>query len=403
MRKIFPILLLLAVICFAGCMPAEWMLRDLPEDPSAPLVVAAMLPLSGENRVYAEQMREGLMAAESVINSRRGVSNRQLKVEFFDTCGTSAGTLAAIEKVQQSNAVAAVAGYGTEEVNMIIAHADRLHMPMVIPMATSDYHVQSSPFVYRNCFSDTQQMEALAAYLIYWRNVNIAAVITDCEDDEEYARGISRNFTQAMQDSGGRVTLNVTIPETATLKEEQLRSILMTEPQVVMVSAGNKRAAQWVKELREAGFRGVICGPDSWDDREFIAALEGSEPGECIFTAFFYEDNDLPEYLSFRKSFRKRFYHYPSACETQSYDALIFLCIGLNNVDNILDFDRNWRTIRNYRGAAAVYTMLPKGGIDRTIYLKSIGVNRAGDKKVPYSRLSRKLQYSKLQDYRIIE
>jgi ABC-type branched-subunit amino acid transport system substrate-binding protein len=246
-------------------------------------------------------------------------------------------------------------------------------------------------------------MEVLASYLIYWRNIHDAAIITDFHGDGEYTRGISRNFTQAMNDSGGKVTLSVTIQPDAVLLEEQISSLLMTEPQAIMVAAGGRRAAQWVKKLRAAGFAGVICGPDSWDDAEFIAGLDGVEPGECIYTAFFHEGNDSPEFLEFRKEFRKKFYHYPTACETQSYDALIFLCIGLNNVDNILDFDRNWRNIRNFRGAAATYTMLAKGGIDRTVYLKSIGVNRTNGKVKPYARLSRQMQYSKIKDYRIIE
>jgi ABC-type branched-subunit amino acid transport system substrate-binding protein len=157
-----------------------------------------------------------------------------------------------------------------------------------------------------------------------------------------------------------------------------------------------------VKKLRAAGFAGVICGPDSWDDAEFIAGLDGVEPGECIYTAFFHEGNDSPEFLEFRKEFRKKFYHYPTACETQSYDALKLLAIGLIRAENLFDFDKNWRTIRSYSGAAAVYTMLKKGEIDRTVYINSIGVRR-GKHLVPYGRLSHKLQYSKLADYTITE
>ena len=46
--------------------------------------------------------------------------------------------------------------------------------------------------------------------------------------------------------------------------------------------------------------------------------------------------------------------------------------------------------------------MLKKGDIDRTVYLNSIGVYR-GKRLIPYARLSKKLQYSKIQDYRITE
>ena len=47
--------------------------------------------------------------------------------------------------------------------------------------------------------------------------------------------------------------------------------------------------------------------------------------------------------------------------------------------------------------------MLPKGGIDRTVYLKNIGTREQNGKSYPYARLSKQLQYSKIKDYRIIE
>ena len=168
-----------------------------------------------------------------------------------------------------------------------------------------------------------------------------------------------------------------------------------------MPSAG-KRAAAIFKKLRQSGFNGIICGPDSWDDAEFIAALVDVEPGEVIYTALFSPENTLQEYQDFKETFRKRFFYIPGACPVQSYDALKFLAIGLTNADDLFKFDKNWRTIRNHSGAAAVYTMLKKGEIDRTVYLNSIGVHR-GKRLLPYPRLSMKLQYSKLEDYRMLE
>ena len=75
----------------------------------------------------------------------------------------------------------------------------------------------------------------------------------------------------------------------------------------------------------------------------------------------------------------------------------------MNEAEDLFKFDRNWRSIRNHAGAGATYTMLPKGGIDRTIYLKNIGIREQNGKSYPYARLSKQLQYSKIKDYRIIE
>ncbi|MCI5779629.1 MAG: ABC transporter substrate-binding protein [Lentisphaeria bacterium] len=400
MKSFLPVIA--AALLLSGCVPEEFMLRIDPEA-QTPLVVAALLPLSGTNRIYAEQMREGLLCAESDINANGGIGRRKLQLEILDTAGTAAGTRDAVEKAERLNAVGMIAGYSTEEVSMIITHSARLRMPTVIPLATSMYHLQVSPFVYRNSYSDAQQMEVLAAYLLSWRDLRRGVVLIDPVDAPEYSRGIARNFAQAVTDLGGEIVQTTILPESGEVPFSLVRELLARAPEFIIIPSQGKRAANILKTLRNNGFSGILCGPDSWDDTEFIDALADFEPGDCIYTAFFSPENPSAEFAEFRRKFRARFFHNPEACETQSYDALKFLAIGLAGVDNLPDFDKNWRSIRNHNGAAAIYTMLKKGEIDRTIYLNSIGVRRGSGKLVPYARLSRKLQYSKLEDYKITE
>lgn len=390
------------IMLLTGCVPSEYMFRNV-SDPSQPVIVAAMLPISGKNHIYAEQMSEGLLCAEKEINGNGGISGRRLKVEFIDTCGTATGTRAAVDKAIALNATAVIAGYDTGEVSAIIKYADALRMPVIIPLATSDYHLETSPFVYRNSYSDSQQMEALAAYIYHWRTLKSGAVIIDRADDPDYSRALARSFSQAVTDLGGEILHSAMLPESGEISVDIIRDTLAANPHFILVPAKGKRAAEIVKALRKSGFTGIICGPDSWDDHAFINALLNTEPGDCLYTAFFSPENNSPEYLKFSKTLRKRFFHTPGACETQSYDALKLLSVGLAGVDNLFDFDKNWRTIRSYSGAAAVYTMLKKGGIDRTIYINSIGVRRGGKNIVPFGRLSHKLQHSKLKEYSITE
>ncbi|MBR7131229.1 MAG: penicillin-binding protein activator [Lentisphaeria bacterium] len=400
------ILLLLAAVAgiFTGCVPPELTLRHFPENPSAPLTVAALLPLTGENRIYAEQMLEGLLAAESRINNQNGINGRRVKLLAIDTKGSASGSSEALQKAASAGAVAAIAGYGHREVEMLTAHAAKLQMPMVLPVATGDSLTEISPFIYRSCFSDSQQMEVLASYLFHWRQLTRGAIITDSGNNAEYSLNIARHFTQAVKNNDCTIAVNCVIPQGSGLTGRQLANLLAHDPQFILIAASGRRAAEIFGKVREGGFSGVLCGPESWDDQEFLSALGKSViPGDTVFTAFFSEENNSREFKRFRNEFRRRFYHQPGACETQSYDALCFLAIALNEAEDLFKFDRNWRSIRNHAGAGATYTMLPKGGIDRTVYLKNIGTREQNGKSYPYARLSKQLQYSKIKDYRIIE
>ncbi len=403
LRKILFFSAALAVTLFhTGCVAPEYHLR-INWDEKSPIVIAALLPLSGNNKIYAEQMREGLMCAETFINNHNGINGREVQLECIDTSGTEDGTAAALDRAVKLNAAGIIAGYSSEEVSMIVKKSPQLRLPTVIPLATSEEHIQISPFIYRNSYSDSQQTAVLSAYLLYWRVLARGAVFIDPVDSPEYSRSVARNFSQAVTDAGGTILKTTILPENGDIPQSIIRDTLATAPQFILIPSAGKRAAKLLKILRENGFNGIICGPDSWDDEDFINALVGVEVGDCVYTAFFTPENKSAAYASFKKEFRQRFYHNPGACETQSFDALIFLGVGLSKADNLFDFDKNWRTIRNHQGAAATYTMLKKGDIDRTVYLNTIGIHRGSGKLLPYARLSRQMQYSKVEDYRIIE
>ena len=137
------------------------------------------------------------------------------------------------------------------------------------------------------------------------------------------------------------VVFKDSLPADGSLPEKLIRDMLACDPQFIFVPSYGKRIATILKALRKAGFNGVICGPDSWDNPEFIAELVDTEPGDCIYTAFFSKENDSAEYEKFSTGFRKKYLHLPDACSTQSYDALNFLAIGLSGADNLHKFDKN--------------------------------------------------------------
>ena len=149
-----------------------------------------------------------------------------------------------------------------------------------------------------------------------------------------------------------------------------------------------------VKYIRELGYRGLLLGPESWDEREFFSNC-GADPGDCAFVGLYSEEYDLPEQLAFRDLFRRTYFVFPSTCEAQGYDALKMLAIGLGNVTSVQEFNRNMQHIRNVPGASALYTMKPHGGIDRTMFIKTIRP-AAGPDEEPESRLSRSFNMKKI-------
>lgn len=399
MKYIFKLsaLFLLLTLLFTGCVAPELYLSG-NTGREAVIKVAAILPMSGSSRVFAEQMAEGLQMAAHELNRNSVTGRKNVQLRIFDSKGTAEGTAAAAAEAARWKAAGLVAGYNTQEVSAIIPYAAKYRMPVIIPLATSNRHSEISPFVYRNSYTDFQQADMLASFLMYWRQVKNIGIFIGGNGSDEYQATIGRDVAACFREIGGAVTM--TSPVTDRPDKNEIIEMLKSDPEAIMLTFGGKFAAQTIRDLRNAGFTGIIFGADNWDDEELIFGLDNFIVGDCLYTAFFCDDESVREYREFKTAFRKRFYHNPGACETQCYDALKFLVFGLRGASHLPEFDRNWRKIRQYQGASARYTMLPRGEIDRTIYINSIGVRRSGDKLKPYARISRKMQYSKLREYR---
>ena len=397
MKKILTLLSLSSLLLLPGCVPEELMLRrDLETERS--VRIGAVLPLTGSNQRYGLKMLEGLRFALDEVNSRRGLNGKPVELITFDSASTAAGAARAVESAAAQNVVALIAGYDTNEVSAILPKVDGLRLPTVIPMATDDDHVGFNRFVFRSIYTDRQQAETLAAYLWYWRKVMNLGILVDMSPKEEYSRNIAREVARYFGQLGGNVVC--TAEFRGTDYEAALRRIMTHAPRAIVLPVEASLAAKMIKTLRKLGYTGIVCGPDSWDSESFVQSLAGLQnPGDCVYMGLFSTDSKRREFRDFHREFTARQFHTPGSSEIQSYDALKLLLIGLSDSENLPQFEKNWLTIRNHSGAAAVYTMLPRGKIDRTMYIKAIAPPNVTNPD-PYARMLLEFQYSKLETYR---
>ena len=392
-------LILTAALAVAGsgCVPEEMRLRYNPESAEPMVRIAAILPLSGDKRALGEQMLEGIRYAVDELNLDRGIAGRRIELLVIDDQGTGEGAATAMRRAAAEGAVAVVGGYDTIEVEGIVPLAKPLQLPVIVAMATGNGLTETSEFVFRNTFTDRQQADVLAAYLWYWRKLLHVSILVDMAPEAVYSRNIARDFAQYFGDLGG--TVMRTLEFNGDDFEPAVREVLTYGSGAILVPAEGARAARIVNLLRQRGYRGIVCGPDSWDSEEFFNTLSsGILPGMCVYTAFFSPDNPSPEYRSFSDGFRRRFFHRPGSAAVQGYDAVKLLAAALGDAGDIYRFTDNWLAIQKTAGAAGVYTMLPNGEIDRTIYINTVG--RDHDALKPSGNTARAIQYSTLEMYR---
>ena len=382
----------------AGCVPAEEILRYDPE--SGDMVrIGVLLPLTGKDAPQGRKMLNGARFAADELNSSRGHFGRQVDLVVVDTGSTGAGAVKAFETAVGAGAVGIVGGYSTVEAREITHLARQHRVPLVLTMATgNDDVIGMDPFVFRTVFTDKQQSEMIAGFMKYYRRVSRIVVAVSAEASEIYSRNVARDVAGAFRELGGEVACVCTIDEKSP--DKALREAVSYLPDAIVLPFGAEVAALYYKKLRQLGFAGLICGPDSWDSPLFFKGLTGLKtPGNSFYTAFYSDEAKHAEFSDFRENFRKKRYYYPDSFEIQTYDAVNMLLVGFgNNADSLKKFQKNWLSMRKYSGAAAVYTMERGGRIDRTIYINRVGYTPESGNR-PVSRNIGALQYSRLSVY----
>ncbi len=392
MKHVLLSLIALAAFLFAGChtgLP----LRINPEAKTRAAVrLAIIAPLDGVNGVYGKQMVRGAEMAIDDFNRGRGINGRPVELLVIDSTKSNDPVRDAVNQ----GAVALIAGYNTSEVSSLLDDAGAARLPTVIPLSTADDQMGANPFIFRNVYTDTQQAEAIAGFLWYWRQLLRISVMTDMEPGAEYERNTARAVAEAFRDLGGNVIDSVEYHGDDYVNA--IKKVLSGNPQAILVPSPGRRSAKIIKDLRNRGYNGIICGPDSWDDNDLLDELDKfDKTGDCVFVSFFSESNPIYEAKKFRADFLAKYNYEPGACETQTFDAAKMLAIALNGAYTIGDFEENWQRFINYFGVAAIYTMLPHGNIDRTMYVKTAVIDKG---PYPTFKSIRRFQYSKLATYR---
>ena len=402
LRIIFLLLFGIAFLAIAGgCALPEEMLRYKPES-GENVKIGLLLPLSGPDASQGRKMLNGARFAAEEINSKRGHFGRRVELVVEDTCSSGPGAAAAFERAVRGGAVGVVGAYSTVEARSVTALAPRFRVPLIIAMATgNDEVIGGNRFVFRSVFTNRQQARMIAGYMKYYRRVKRIIVTVSADPEDLYSRNVARDVAAAFRELGGEV---ISVSEINKKSPEgMLRETVALAPDAVVLPFKAHEAARYYKILRKNGYVGLICGPDSWDDPEFVKSLqELGKPGLNFYTAFFSTETRHWESSQFRENFRKNLFYYPDSCEIQTFDAVNMLLIGLgNNARNLKQFQKNWRGMRKHVGAAAVYTMKPENEIDRTIHVNRIGVAADGGKKF-VSRNLVSLQYSRLEEYNAV-
>lgn len=289
--------------------------KDKPAAPKTPIVVGAVLPLTGAQAAYGVAAKSGIeLAAASV--EQTGLRGRRLQVLFLDDGSEAQQAVAATGHLVKRDRARVILGGVSSGPSMAMAPlAERARIPMISPSATHPELTRHGPFVFRTCFADPLQAQLMARYA---KQAGLQKVGVLRDLDSTYSLELSTAFEAEAKAQGLEVVKVTEFTGADASLEGPLSELEQAGAQAVYLPS----YVRPVKRVLEAALKMKVSfrflGTDGWDARA-LAALGPAAEGS-VFVSHFFADPKQPKVAGFVEAFRERFNEDPDAYAALGYD-----------------------------------------------------------------------------------
>jgi branched-chain amino acid transport system substrate-binding protein len=229
---------------------------------------------------------------------------------------------------------------------------------MISPSSTNPAVTEKGDYIFRVCFIDSYQGEAVARFAREKLGLSRVAILRDIKND--YSVGLAQFFSDSFTRRGGQIVADQSYAEGDNDFRGQLTAIRAAKPDAIFVPGYYTDAGSMAIQARDLGITVPLLGGDGWDSPALLqiggAALEG-----CYFADHYSMDEDRPTVQNFVTRFRQRFDRDPDAVNALSYDAMRMLAEAIRRAGSL---DRpairdQLAATRDFDGVSGVITMGP--------------------------------------------
>ncbi|HET6510774.1 MAG TPA: ABC transporter substrate-binding protein [Candidatus Kapabacteria bacterium] len=288
-------------------------------DNTGDIVVGEFASLTGQTATFGQSVTEGSHLAFDEINEAGGVLDRKIKVVTEDDQSKTEDANAAVQKLISRDNVIALLGEVASSRSMAAAPtAQNAKIPMISPASTNEEVTKKGDYIFRICFIDPFQGEALANFALKSLNAKRAAVLQDVRQD--YSLGLAEAFKRTFLAGGGQIVSEQSYSSSDKEFRAQLTSVRSSQPDVIFVPGYYNEVSLIVRQARELGLTVPLLGGDGWDSPELTKGAEKEFENTYLSNHFAAEDPD-PIVQGFVTKYKQKYGKSPDAMAALGYDA----------------------------------------------------------------------------------
>jgi len=217
----------------------------------------------------------GARLAVEDLNLKGGLLGRQVELIEFDNGATPLGARLAAFKAAEADVIAAIGPTASSRALLAGAVLQKSKIPMICTLPTNPEVTFLGDYIFRVCFTDRFQGQALADFGLQDLKAKTAVVLT-CSG-EKYSIGLSGIFMDRFKARGGVILWEGDYLETATDFRKLLEKVLQYLPDIVFLPGFGNTSALIIKQSRDMGIDVTFLGGDTWSNRLYEYGGEAIE------------------------------------------------------------------------------------------------------------------------------
>lgn len=275
--------------------------------------------LTGSTASFGQSSHAGFTMATEERNARGGVLGKKIVLMTEDDQGRSEEARAAILKLIRYKKVSAVLGEFASSRSIAAApEAQKYKIPMLSHGSTNPKVTELGDYIFRSCFIDPFQGEAMAKFAFNNLGVRRAAILRDVKND--YSVGLAKYFEATFKKLGGQIVADESYSEGDVEFRAQLTSIKARNPQAIFIPGYYTEVGLIARQARELGIAAPLLGGDGWDSPK-TAEIGGKAIEGAYFSNHYAPDDPSPKVQEFIAKYKAKYGATPDSIAVLAYDA----------------------------------------------------------------------------------
>lgn len=283
------------------------------------IVIGEFSSLTGGTASFGIASHEGFAMAVDEQNAKGGLLGKKIKLATEDDQGKSEEARSAVLKLIRRQKAAAILGEFASSRSIAAApEAQRAKIPMLSHGSTNPKVTELGDYIFRSCFIDPFQGEAMAKFAYTTLGLRTAAILRDVKND--YSVGLAKYFTQTFEKLGGKIVADEAYSEGDVEFRAQLTTLKSKNPQALFIPGYYTEVGLIAQQARSLGLNAPLLGGDGWDSPK-TTEIGGKAIDGAYFSNHYAADDPDPKVQNFIKNFQARYHKVPDAQAVLAYDA----------------------------------------------------------------------------------